>query len=237
MRLVLLALLALGGLAACQAPQRPAPATRPITAAPRAAEPVHPGMPGALERLGIAVRATMAGLMIVALDMDGPAAQAGASVGDILVGVNGRATRTPPELERELERAASAPMRLDVLRAGRPEQLAVGAAAEEADWNPLGLQLREASGQALKALDLRYGLMVAKVRAPADRTRILPGDVIVAVDQRRFASLDEFNRLVGAHHAGAIGLLVRRADSDLYIAIVPGGMLETRFARGRPLRT
>lgn len=114
------------------------------------------------------------------------------------------------------------------------------------EWDRLGLQLREASPEALRALDLPYGLMVARIAAPASRTRLLPGDVIVAVNQRSFGSLEEFERLLGEHRAGAVGLLVRRADADLYIVVVPGGepaafppagALRTGLARGRSLRT
>ena len=96
--------------------------------------------------------------------------------------------------------------------------------------------------------------MVTRVRAPADRTRILPGDVIVGVNYTSLRSMDQFNRLV-AQTNRAVALLVRRADSDLYIAFDrPGAQrggdasrggglppVETyrtnRNATGRPLRT
>ncbi|MGE5639576.1 MAG: PDZ domain-containing protein [Clostridia bacterium] len=255
MRRLLLAALALC-LAACEAPQRPLPpSTRPIVAAPAPApsQALAPDGSRALGQLGLAVRGTPGGLLVVALDLDGPAARAGARGGDFLIAVNGQPIASAGEAERLLRRAGSDAVQLGLLREGRPQLIAVAAQAD-GDWNPLGLQVRELPRETLKALELSYGLMVSKVRSPADRTRILPGDVIVGVDQVQIRSLADFNRLVARHGAGAVGLLVRRADSDLYIAIdaageeggasagsgalrLPQGVLRTGLPRGRPLRT
>jgi S1-C subfamily serine protease len=248
------AVLALASLAACEAPQRPLPpSTRPVIIAPPAQAAPAPRASALLERLGMAVKATPGGLLVTALDLDGAAAQGGARVGDLLLGINGETTRTAAELERVLARAGAAELTLEVVRGGQPQRVAVAAASPGAAWNPLGLQVRELPRETLAALDLSYGLMVSKIRAPANRTRLLPGDVIVAVDQKRFRSVEEFDRLVAAHRAGALGLVVRRTDSDLFIAIDPAGedagasggasaprpphgALRTRLARGKPLR-
>ena len=208
----------------------------------------------ALERLGIAVRPALRGATIIAMDLDGPAAQAGAQVGDVVLGVNGTAVTTAAELERLA--AAGGRLVLDVQRGAERRQVAVAgaSAAPPGTWNALGLQVREVPPDTLKALGVGYGIMVTKVRAPADRTRILPGDVIVGVNTTSLRSMDQFNQLV-AQANRAVALLVRRADSDLYIAFDMGGAprgsdasrggglppAETfktkRDATGRPLRT
>jgi serine protease Do len=187
------------------------------------AGPAHAAASALLERLGLAVRSTPAGVLIVAIDLDGPAAQGGAHVGDLVLGVNGTAVASAADFDRLVAQADKDALSLEVLHDGTPRQVAIAGAATPAAWNPLGLQVRELPAQTLKALGLSYGVMVAKVRAPADRTRILPGDVIVAVNQTRIRSLEEFNKLVSAPGAEAVGLLVRRTDSDLYIAIRPAG--------------
>jgi PDZ domain len=89
-------------------------------------------------------------------------------------------------------------------------------------WSPLGLQIKEVPQAALKALGVGYGVMVTKVRAPADRSRILPGDVIVGVNQRQIRSVEEFNSLIAGQSTGTVGVLVRRVDADLYIALEIG---------------
>jgi hypothetical protein len=86
-------------------------------------------------------------------------------------------------------------------------------------WTPLGLQIKEVPRAAQNALGVVYGVMVTKVRGPASRTRILPGDVIVGVNQTPVSGVEEFNKVVAAQGHGTIGLLVRRADADLYIAL------------------
>jgi hypothetical protein len=95
-----------------------------------------------------------------------------------------------------------------------------------AAWSPLGLQLEEVPATARTALGVRYGVMVTRVREPAARSRILPGDVIVRVNEAPVRSLEEFNRelrrLASEKPSEAIGVFVRRADADLYITLRPG---------------
>lgn len=207
-------------------------------------EPLPPGHPpvgavpgGVVERLGLALRATPAGLAVAAIDLDGPAAQAGVLAGDIVVGADGVVAANAEELRR-LADAAGDTLQLDLRRGGTARQVAVRLATPEAmdaAWTPFGLQVRDLTDSARKALGLTHGVMVTKVRAPADRTRILPGDVIVAVGPDKVRTAEEFGRLA-AGRRGAIGLYVRRADSDLFI---PFEAAEERYrkATDRPLRT
>jgi hypothetical protein len=89
-------------------------------------------------------------------------------------------------------------------------------------WTPLGLQIVEVPRAAQKALGVTDGVMVTKVRGAARRSRILPGDVIVGVNQTPVSGVEEFNKVVAAQGHGTIGLLVRRAEADLYIALEVG---------------
>jgi serine protease Do len=95
-----------------------------------------------------------------------------------------------------------------------------------AAWSPLGLQIEDVPEAAQAALGVRYGVMVMRVREPASRSRILPGDVIVRVNEAPVRSLEEFNRelerLASEKPFEAIGVFVRRADADLYITLRPG---------------
>lgn len=246
-------------LAACEAPRvAPLAAGRPVSAsAPPPQQPLQraEGAP-ALERLGIAVRQGHRGATVIAIDLDGPAAQSGAKVGDVVVSVNGTAVASAAELDRAAGGAAAGTVVLEVLRGTERKQVAIRGSEEQPSaraWNPLGLQVREVPRDTLKALGVGYGVMVMRVRAPADRTRILPGDVIVGVNHVAIQSMEDFNRLV-ADHKRPVALLVRRADSDLYIAfdaaagqrgnpsrgggLPPAETFKTRRdATGKPLRT
>jgi S1-C subfamily serine protease len=227
MRRVAFALLLLA-LAACESPQRPIPpSTRPVVTAPEPVQAAQSAASTVLQRLGLAVRWTPAGALIVALDLDGPAAQGGAQIGDLVVGVNGTVVEALAELDKAVADAPAGALRLDLWHGGRTRQVSIAPAVETA-WNALGLQVRELPAETLKALGVPYGLMVAKVRPPADRTRILPGDVIVGVNQTKIRSVEEFNKLLAGRGNGLLALLVRRADADLYIAFGAGS--------GGPLR-
>jgi hypothetical protein len=134
-----------------------------------------------------------------------------------------------------------------------------GAAAEPAQraldhegaWSPLGIQVREAPEAARRALGVQHGVMVVRIRPPASRTRLLPGDVIVGVNLASFRGIEEFNRLLEEAQRGAVALLVRRADADLYITLEASALPDgpdgsgdaargagpRRPATGKPLRT
>jgi hypothetical protein len=132
-----------------------------------------------------------------------------------------------------------------------------GAMEPEAAWSPLGIQVREAPEAARQALGIEHGVMVVRLRPPASRTRLLPGDIIVGVNLASFRGIQEFNRLVEEAQReaqrGALALLVRRSDADLYITLeapeqemregsaAGGGGPEVpwprRPATGKPLRT
>ncbi len=105
-------------------------------------------------------------------------------------------------------------------RAGTRYVVALDDRADAAGaWTPLGLQIMEVPQAAQKALGVAHGVMVTKVRGPASRSRILPGDVIVGVNQRPVSGVEEFNKVVASQSHGTIGVLVRRAEADLYIAL------------------
>jgi hypothetical protein len=112
---------------------------------------------------------------------------------------------------------------------------AAGPEAIGAIWTPLGLQVREVPQAALKALGVSSGVMVTSVRSPADRSRILPGDVIVGLNHTPVRSLEEFSQLLSEQAAGTVGLLVRRVDADLYIALDTGLGNASRGASSPPL--
>jgi len=231
--LIAVALSALG-LAGCE-PNPP----RPKAAA--AGEPARDKAAVLAERLGCALRETPDGPMIVAIDTNGPAATAGARAGDLVLGVNGTAVDDVATLASAI--ASSAPgdkLELELERWGELHYVAIAPAgtgarplaeAEKgtgsapgtapAVWTALGIEVRDVPDTARRALGVDDGVMVVRVRPPASHTRLLPGDVIVEVNLARFRGTEEFSRLVSAQR-GAVALLVRRADADLYITLEPG---------------
>jgi serine protease Do len=175
------------------------------------------------------------GAVLTNVEKGSPAEKAGLRVGDVILSYNGKKIEDPNELPRLV--AATKPgekATLEVWRNGRREQLAatVGefpadttTAAREApakeEGNNLGLAVSELPPEGRKALGVDYGLVVEDVRnGPGATSGIQPGDVIVAVGQEQFRSVEEFNKLLAQRKNGErVALLVRRGESALYVPV------------------
>jgi serine protease Do len=58
---------------------------------------------------------------------------------------------------------------------------------------------------------------------PAASSPIQPGDVILAVGQQQFRSVEEFKKLIAQHKKGeSVALLVRRGEASIYVPIEVG---------------
>ena len=178
------------------------------------------------------------GAIVINVEKGGPAEQGGLRVGDVVLEWNGEVIDDPNELPRLV--AATKPGSLAhaavwrngkrqtlELRVGEiaPEPVALTKQAPAKEEDPrLGVAVRELMPAERKSLGLDYGLVVVDV---AQRTgpgsTILPGDVIVGVNQSRFASKQEFEKLIGSHRKGdMVALLVRRGEVSLYVPIELG---------------
>lgn len=181
---------------------------------------------------------TAQGVLINAVEPGSPADRAGLKSGDVIIEYNGKAIADAAELPRLV--AATPPgtaAKLAIWRDGGRKELTlkVGESATEqpaetpkapprAPANQFGMVLGEVPPALRKELGIDYGLVVEAVQGAAADTPLRPGDVIVAVNQSRFRSLAEFNRLLSGYKAGdTVAFLVRRGDAMIYITIkVPG---------------
>ena len=202
-------------------------------------------------RLGVAIQpvtkelarsfklAEATGAIIINLEKGGPAERGGARIGDVVLEWNGEVIDEPNELPRRV--AASKPGSLAhmtlwregerqtiALRVGEVPQEDAAAAtkqepAKEEDVR-LGMAMRELTPNERKVLGVEYGLVVVDVaeRSGPGNT-ILPGDIIVGVNQRPFSSKEEFEQLIGARKKGEmVALLVRRGEISLYVPVEVG---------------
>jgi serine protease Do len=180
------------------------------------------------------------GVVVTTVEANSPAAKAGLRPGDVILGYNGQKIDEPSLLPRLV--ASTKPGQkadVEVWRGGKREQLAVtvgeipaentaGAVprpAEKKDTSStgLGLAVRSLSQEERKALGVDYGLVVEDVTSGAAASPIQPGDVILAVGQDHFRSVEEFNKLVSRHKKGEnVALLVRRGDNAIYVPIEVG---------------
>jgi len=178
------------------------------------------------------------GAVIVALEDGGPAQKAGAKIGDVVVEWNGEPIDDPNEFPRLV--AASKPgsrahmalwrdgkRRTLELRVGEVEPEGTASArkapAREEDTR-LGMAVRELLPAERSAMGVDYGLLVVDVAQRAGPgAAVLPGDVILGVNQRSFASKQEFEKLLARHRKGdMVALFVRRGDASLYVPLELG---------------
>jgi serine protease Do len=90
--------------------------------------------------------------------------------------------------------------------------------------NKLGLTVRELAPAQRKALGIDYGLIVEAIANPGPNMQLQRGDIIMAVNNVYFKSVEDFNRLVQRQPTGSVvALLVRRGDAALYIPVRVGG--------------
>jgi serine protease Do len=177
------------------------------------------------------------GAVVVSVDPHGPAAKAGVMLGDVVLDWNGKPIEDPNELPRMVaatKPGAAAKMR--VWRGGKAETVSITVGEVQPDAakaskegapkmapNRLGLAVRELPAEDRKALGLEFGLVVVDVARPSATMPILPGDVIVAVNQRPFKSIEEFNKLIADAQKGqTLALLVRRGEGALYVPVEVG---------------
>jgi serine protease Do len=175
------------------------------------------------------------GAVVVAVEPGAPAEKAGVQVGDVVLEWNGKKIDDPNELPRlvaAIKPGADATM--TVWRNGKREtlRLSVGEVTAEADakaepqakeTNRLGLAVRELPAAERKTLGVDYGVLVTDVSRSAQGSPIQPGDVIIAVNQSKFSSLEEFDKLIAAREKGeTVALLVRRGEGALYVTVPVG---------------
>ena len=180
---------------------------------------------------------TTNGAVVVSVDPGGPAAKAGIKLGDVVLDWNGKSIEDPNELPRMVAATKpGTPSKMRVWRGGKAESVAITVgevqpdAAKQAKQsapkqapNRLGLAVREVPAEDRKALGIEFGLVVTEVARPNAAMPILPGDVIVAVNQRPFKSIEEFNKLVAEAQKGqTVALLVRRGEGALYVPVEAG---------------
>ena len=176
------------------------------------------------------------GALVSQVQEDSPAQKAGLQAADVILEFNGKAVENSSDLPRMVGMAKpGTKIPLQVWRKGKLQQLSVvlGELPSEnqqagnggKSFMGGGLALSELSADQRRALDLDYGVLVADVTGEAARAGIRAGDVILAVNNTKIASVEAFRKAIAAIPAGkSVAILVRRGDGTLYIPLkISGG--------------
>lgn len=176
------------------------------------------------------------GVLVAAVEAGSPAEKAGMQRGDVILTYDGKPVESANELPRLV--AASKPgtaATLEVWRQGASrtlnvtlgefpaETVAASSSALPQSRNRLGLAVSELSPAQRKGLGLPFGVVVEAIQGPAEKTQLRRGDVITAVNNTDFTSLQQFNDIIAQQQPGqTVALLVRRGDTALFIPVEIG---------------
>ena len=175
------------------------------------------------------------GALIAQVLEDSPAARAGLQESDVILMFSGKPVENSGDLPRIVGMAKpGAKIPLQVWRRGKTQELLVvlGELPAEEQFTGKsgktyargGLALSELTADQRRELKIDHGLLVEEVTGDAARAGIHVGDVILAVNNGKVASVEAFRKAIAAVPKGkSAAILVRRGDGSLYIPLKISG--------------
>jgi len=175
------------------------------------------------------------GALIAQVQADGPAARAGLQAADVILAFDGKLVENSGDLPRMVGMAKpGAKIPLQVWRRGKAETVLVELGelpGEEAlagksgkTYSRGGLALSELTSDQRRELKIDHGLLVEEVAGDAARAGIRVGDVILAVNNGKVATVEAFRKAIAAVPKGkSAAILVRRGEGSLYIPLKISG--------------
>ncbi|MBK9245377.1 MAG: Do family serine endopeptidase [Burkholderiales bacterium] len=168
------------------------------------------------------------GAVVTTVTRGSAAEKASLKAGDVITRIDGDAIRTGADVASRVGMASPGQkVRLTVWRdgssretevaLGKAEQAPVAAAGEPAP-GALGLAVRPLSAGEKRQAGLDHGLVVEDVQGAAARAGIRPGDVLLSLNGRPIASVDEV-RSVLAGKPKHVALLIQRDDTQIFVPI------------------
>jgi len=175
------------------------------------------------------------GALIAQVQPDSPAAQAGLQASDVILLFDGKPVENSGDLPRMVGMAKpGTKIPLQLWRRGKTQTLSVElgelpveeplASKNGKTYSRGGLALSELTAEQRRELRIDHGLLVEEVTGDAARAGIRVGDVILAVNNGKVATLEAFRKAIASVPKGkSAAILVRRGEGSLYIPLKISG--------------
>ncbi len=171
------------------------------------------------------------GALVAQVQPDTPAQKAGLQPADVILAFNGKPVEDSGDLPRLVGMSKpGTKLPLTVWRKGKSLQLNVvlgelpnenqQASTDGRTYSRGGLALSELNVEQRRALEIDHGLLVEDATGDAARAGIQAGDVILAVNNAKVATVEAFRKAMAALPKGrSAAILVRRGEGSLYIPL------------------
>lgn len=171
------------------------------------------------------------GALVAQVQEDSPASKGGLQASDVILTFDGKAVENSSDLPRMVGLVKpGSRIPLEVWRKGKVQQLTVAlgevptekqvAGETGKSFSRGGLALSELGEDQRRALGIDHGVLVEDATGDAARAGIRTGDVILAVNNTKVASVSAFRKAIAAVPVGkSAAILVRRGDGSLYIPL------------------
>lgn len=175
------------------------------------------------------------GALIAQVQADGPAAKAGLQAADVILTFDGKLVEDSGDLPRMVGMAKpGTKIPLQVWRRGKAQTVLVElgelpgeetlAGKSGKTYSRGGLALSELTADQRRELRIDHGLLVEEVTGDAARAGIRVGDVILAVNNGKVATVEAFRKAIATVPKGkSAAILVRRGEGSLYIPLKISG--------------
>ncbi|MDP3421102.1 MAG: DegQ family serine endoprotease [Thiobacillus sp.] len=175
------------------------------------------------------------GALVSQVLADSPAARAGLQASDVILQFGGRPVENSGDLPRMVGvTKPGTKIPLQVWRKGKMQSVTVElqelpgeeevAGKAGKTYSRGGLALSELTPEQRRELRIDHGLLVEEVTGDAARAGIRVGDVILAVNNGKVATVEAFRKAIAAVTKGkSAAILVRRGEGSLYIPLKISG--------------
>jgi len=175
------------------------------------------------------------GALVAQVQDDSPAAKAGVQAADVILKFDGKPVENSGDLPRMVGTVKpGSKIPLEIWRKGHAQTVSVVLAELPSEdqvagksgkaYSRGGLALSELTPDQRRELKIDYGLLVEEATGDAARAGIRTGDVILAVNNGKVATVEAFRKAIAAVPIGkSTAILVRRGDGSLYIPLKISG--------------